>query len=107
LSLRWSFVCRNSPPRQQGVTLGQIAERRLKVPELQKASLVIRAQSYRRRLFEEIEKAKGCSCRERPAQTRREQAAESDFIDNIAELLPAEQRPLWYRGMAHLRRLPL
>ena len=35
-----------------------------------------------------------------------EQAAESDFIDEIAELLPAEQRPLWYRDMAHLRRLP-
>ncbi len=45
--------------RQHGVTLGQIVERRLKVPELQRASLVIRAQSYRRRLFEEIEKAKG------------------------------------------------
>lgn len=34
------------------------------------------------------------------------QAAESDFIDEIAELLPIEQRPLWYRDMAHLRRLP-
>jgi MinD-like ATPase involved in chromosome partitioning or flagellar assembly len=45
--------------RQHGVTLGQIVERRLKIPELQRASLVIRAQSYRRRLFEEIEKAKG------------------------------------------------
>lgn len=31
---------------------------------------------------------------------------ETDFIDEIAELLPAEQRPLWYRDMAHLRRLP-
>lgn len=31
---------------------------------------------------------------------------ESDFIDEIAELLPADQRPLWYRDMAHLRRLP-
>jgi hypothetical protein len=31
---------------------------------------------------------------------------ETDFIDAIAELLPAEQRPLWYRDMAHLRRLP-
>jgi hypothetical protein len=30
----------------------------------------------------------------------------SDFIDEIAELLPADQRPLWYRDMAHLRRLP-
>jgi hypothetical protein len=48
-----------NPARQHGVTLGQIAERRLKVPELQRASLVIRAQSYRRRLFEEIDKAKG------------------------------------------------
>lgn len=32
--------------------------------------------------------------------------AETDFIDEIAELLPAGQRPLWYRDMAHLRRLP-
>lgn len=32
--------------------------------------------------------------------------SETDFIDEIAELLPAEQRPLWYRDMAHLRRLP-
>jgi ElaB/YqjD/DUF883 family membrane-anchored ribosome-binding protein len=35
-----------------------------------------------------------------------EQSAEADFIDDIAELLPAEQRPHWYRDMAHLRRLP-
>ncbi len=35
-----------------------------------------------------------------------EQPAESDFIDDIAALLPTEQRPLWYRDMAHLRRLP-
>ncbi len=35
-----------------------------------------------------------------------EQPAESDFIDDIAALLPAEQRPFWYRDMAHLRRLP-
>src|SRR5207237_9617717 len=35
-----------------------------------------------------------------------EQSIEADFIDEIAELLPAEQRPLWYRDMAHLRRLP-
>ena len=31
---------------------------------------------------------------------------EADLIDRIAELLPSEQRPLWYREMAHLRRLP-
>ncbi len=35
-----------------------------------------------------------------------EQPAESNFIDDIAALLPVEQRPLWYRDMAHLRRLP-
>jgi ElaB/YqjD/DUF883 family membrane-anchored ribosome-binding protein len=35
-----------------------------------------------------------------------EQPAESDFIDDIAALLPTEQRPLWYRDMSHLRRLP-
>jgi hypothetical protein len=35
-----------------------------------------------------------------------EPPAEPDFIDDIAALLPAEQRPLWYRDMAHLRRLP-
>jgi hypothetical protein len=48
-----------NPARQHGVTLGQIVERRLKVPELQRASLVIRAQSYRRRIFQEIDKARG------------------------------------------------
>jgi hypothetical protein len=46
-----------NPARQHGITLGQIVERRINIPELQRASLVIRAQSYRRRLFEEIEKA--------------------------------------------------
>jgi hypothetical protein len=35
-----------------------------------------------------------------------EQPAEADFIDDIAALLPADQRSLWYRDMAHLRRLP-
>jgi DNA-binding ferritin-like protein len=46
----------------------------------------------------------------RPAQLRPEPLpephAEADFLDRIAELLPVEQRPLWYREMAHLRRLP-
>lgn len=35
-----------------------------------------------------------------------EPLAEGDFIDDIAALLPVERRPLWYRDMAHLRRLP-
>ena len=59
LSMEFRLPDLENPARQHGVTLGQVVERRLKVPELQRASLVIRAQSYRRRLFEEIEKAKG------------------------------------------------
>jgi hypothetical protein len=47
-----------NPSRQHGVTLGQVAERKTQVEELQKASLVMRAQAYRRRLFAEFEKAK-------------------------------------------------
>ena len=44
--------------RQHGVTLSQIAHRKADTPELRRASLVMRAQSYRRQLFEEFEKAK-------------------------------------------------
>ncbi len=44
--------------RNHGLTLGDIASRKTNAPELQKASLVMRAQSYRRRMFTEFEKAK-------------------------------------------------
>jgi MinD-like ATPase involved in chromosome partitioning or flagellar assembly len=44
--------------RNHGVTLGEIAARKPDAPELQKASLVMRAQSYRRRLFDEFERVK-------------------------------------------------
>ena len=47
-----------NPARQYGVRLGQIAERAATVDELRRASLVIRAQSYRRRLFSEFDQAK-------------------------------------------------
>jgi hypothetical protein len=59
LSMEFRLPDLENPSRQYGITLGQVAQRRNEVPELQRASLVIRAQSYRRRLFEEIEKAKG------------------------------------------------
>ena len=45
--------------RNHGVTLGQIAGRTTNAPELQKASFVMRAQSYRRRMFAEFERVKG------------------------------------------------
>jgi hypothetical protein len=44
--------------RNHGVTMGQVARRACDAPELQKASLVMRAQSYRRRMFIEFDKVK-------------------------------------------------
>ena len=44
--------------RNYGVTLGDVANRNVEAPELRKASLVMRAQSYRRSLFSEFDKAK-------------------------------------------------
>jgi MinD-like ATPase involved in chromosome partitioning or flagellar assembly len=44
--------------RNHGATLGRVAGRSTDAPELQKASLVMRAQSYRRRMFTEFEKVK-------------------------------------------------
>ena len=44
--------------RNYGVTLGAVATRSCRAPELQKASLVMRAQSYRRRMFAEFNKVK-------------------------------------------------
>jgi hypothetical protein len=44
--------------RNHGVTLGAVAGRSTDAPELQKASLVMRAQSYRRRMFAEFDRVK-------------------------------------------------
>lgn len=44
--------------RNHGVTLGQVAGRKTDAAELQRTSLVLRAQSYRSQLFAEIKKAK-------------------------------------------------
>jgi MinD-like ATPase involved in chromosome partitioning or flagellar assembly len=44
--------------RNHGVTLGQVAARATNAPELRKASLVMRAQSYRRRMFAEFDEVK-------------------------------------------------
>lgn len=44
--------------RNHGVTLGQVAARTTRAAELNKASLVMRAQSYRRRMFAEFDKVK-------------------------------------------------
>ena len=79
--------------RNHGVTLGEVATRATDAPELQKASLVMRAQSYRRRMF-----AAG-------AVTSAAQV-EKDLIDRIADALPAEVRADYYRELRHCRSLP-
>lgn len=45
--------------RNHGVRLGAVASRNTDAPELRRASLVMRAQSYRRRMFAEFDKVKG------------------------------------------------
>jgi curved DNA-binding protein CbpA len=45
--------------RNYGATLGRVAGRATGKAELQKASLVMRAQSYRRRMFTEFDRVKG------------------------------------------------
>jgi hypothetical protein len=47
-----------NPARQYGVRLGQIAERKTGVDELRRTSLVMRAQSYRRRLFADFDQVR-------------------------------------------------
>jgi hypothetical protein len=44
--------------RNHGVTLGGVASRGSDIPELSRASLVMRAQSYRRRMFAEFDRVK-------------------------------------------------
>ena len=44
--------------RNHGATLGAVAGRLTEAPELRKASLVMRAQSYRRRMFAEFDRVK-------------------------------------------------
>jgi len=58
LSMEYRLAELEHAARQFGVTLTQIAQRHATAPELQKASLVVRAQSYRRRLFNEFDRAK-------------------------------------------------
>ena len=58
LSMEYRLADLENASRQHGATLAQIAQRKTNATELQRASFIIRAQSYRRRLFQEFEKAK-------------------------------------------------
>ncbi|WP_263377851.1 nucleotide-binding protein [Granulicella paludicola] len=58
LQMEFRLAELENPLRQHGVRLGDIAERKTAVSELKRASLVMRAQSYRRRLFAEFDRTK-------------------------------------------------
>ena len=51
LQMEFRLAELENPLRQHGIQLGQVADRKTMVDELKRASLVMRAQSYRRRLF--------------------------------------------------------
>jgi MinD-like ATPase involved in chromosome partitioning or flagellar assembly len=58
LQMEFRLAELENPIRQHGVQLGQVADRKADVDELKRASLVMRAQSYRRRLFSEFDRAR-------------------------------------------------
>ncbi|HUY93823.1 MAG TPA: hypothetical protein VMU71_00950 [Terracidiphilus sp.] len=58
LQMEFRLAELESPLRQHGIQLGQVADRKTMVDELKRASLVMRAQSYRRRLFSEFDRGR-------------------------------------------------
>ncbi|HLH33724.1 MAG TPA: hypothetical protein VKX41_03565 [Alloacidobacterium sp.] len=58
LQMEFRLAELENPLRQHGIQLGQVADRKTGVDELKRASLVMRAQSYRRRLFSEFDRAR-------------------------------------------------
>src|SRR5208337_1200993 len=58
LQMEFRLAELENPIRQHGIQLGQVADRKADVDELKRASPVMRAQSYRRRLFTEFDRAR-------------------------------------------------
>jgi MinD-like ATPase involved in chromosome partitioning or flagellar assembly len=58
LQMEFRLAELENPLRQYGIQLGQVADRKAVVDELKRASLVMRAQSYRRRLFSEFDRVR-------------------------------------------------
>ena len=58
LQMEFRLAELENPLRQHGIQLGHVADRKTMVDELKRASLVMRAQSYRRRLFSEFDRAR-------------------------------------------------
>jgi hypothetical protein len=58
LQMEFRLAELENPVRQHGIQLGQVVDRKTDIDELKRASLVMRAQSYRRRLFSEFDRAR-------------------------------------------------
>jgi MinD-like ATPase involved in chromosome partitioning or flagellar assembly len=58
ITMEYRFPKVEHPARQHGLTLGSVANRAHAIPELQKATAVLRAQAYRRNLFAELDRVK-------------------------------------------------
>jgi MinD-like ATPase involved in chromosome partitioning or flagellar assembly len=58
LQMEFRLAQLENPVRQHGIKLGDVAARKASVYELKRASLIMRAQSYRRRLFSEFDRTK-------------------------------------------------
>lgn len=58
LQMEFRLAELENPLRQHGIQLGQVADHKTTVDELKRASLIMRAQSYRRRLFSEFDRAR-------------------------------------------------
>ncbi|MGD0098410.1 MAG: ArsA-related P-loop ATPase [Terracidiphilus sp.] len=58
LQMEFRLAELENPIRQRGIQLGQVADRKADIDELKRASLVMRAQSYRRRLFSEFDRTR-------------------------------------------------
>jgi len=58
LQMEFRLAELENPLRQHGIQLGQVADRKTAVDELKRASLIMRAQSYRRRLFSEFDRTR-------------------------------------------------
>jgi MinD-like ATPase involved in chromosome partitioning or flagellar assembly len=58
LQMQFRLAELENPIRQHGIQLGQVVDRKAAVEELKRASIVMRAQSYRRKLFSEFDRTK-------------------------------------------------
>jgi hypothetical protein len=58
ITMEYRYPKVEHPARQYGLTIGSVANRAHAVAELQKATVVLRAQAYRRNLFEELDRVR-------------------------------------------------